>query len=223
VATPPRTAARRLDLTAIERSLRSLQRSAARGLTALQGRDPLDDRVIDNLLAGYARVDALVAVGTDVLALGHLRDLLELNNLVLCGTSAARRRAYARYLEATEHRFYDEREGGIQDLVEWSAMHQGEPAWDRAAGAYVRMLSRPQLFLEGNHRTGALLMSYVLLREGLPPFVLSPANATAYLERSARIRDIHKHSPAMRFRAAEIGHALAELLVAHAEPRYLLR
>ena len=63
-------------------------------------------------------------------------------------------------------RFYEEREGGIQDLVEWYAGHRGESAWDRAAGVYVRILSKPQLFIEGNHRTGALLMSYILLRDG---------------------------------------------------------
>jgi hypothetical protein len=55
---------------------------------------------------------------------------------VLCGTSPARRQAYARHLEATERRFYEERQGGVEDLVEWHARHDDEPAWSRAAGAY---------------------------------------------------------------------------------------
>ena len=60
------------------------------------------------MLAGYAFVDALVAEGVDVLALGNSKHLLELNTLVLCGTDPARRELYARHIEATEHRFYEE-------------------------------------------------------------------------------------------------------------------
>jgi prophage maintenance system killer protein len=185
-------------------------------------RDPLDDRVVDNMLAGYAFADALVAAGTDMLALGHVKHLLELNTLVLCGRSAARRAAHAGHLAASERRFYEEREAGIQDVVEWYARHADAPAWSRAAGVYVRMLSKPQLFIEGNHRTGVLVMSSILLREGQPPFVLSVENAAAYFEPSTVIRDIHKHSPASLFRAPRIRRRLAALLREHADHRYLL-
>ena len=125
-------------------------------------RDPFDDRVVDNMLAGYAFVDALVADGVDVFALGQLKHLLELNALVLCGASEARRAAHTAHRAATERRFYDEPDAGIQDVVEWHAGHADEPAWSRAAGVYVRMLSTPQLFIEGNHRTGVLVMSQIL-------------------------------------------------------------
>jgi hypothetical protein len=185
-------------------------------------RDPLDDRVIDNMLAGYAFVDGLVAAATDVFALGQLRHLLELNTLVLCGASEARRAAHAGHLAATERRFYEEREAGIQDMVEWYARHADEPAWSRAAGVYVRMLTTPQLFIEGNHRTGALVMSYILRRDGLPPFVLSVGNAAAYFEPSTVLRDIHKHSPAALFRLPGIRRRLAALVREHADERYLL-
>jgi hypothetical protein len=50
-------------------------------------RDPLDDVVIGNMIAGYAMVDTLVADGIDLFALGNSTLLLELNTLVLCGTS----------------------------------------------------------------------------------------------------------------------------------------
>ena len=185
-------------------------------------RDPLDDRVVDNMLAGYAFVDALVAAGTDMLALGHVKHLLELNTLVLCGRSEARRAAHAGHLAASERRFYEEREAGIQDVVEWYARHADEPAWSRAAGVYVRMLSKPQLFIEGNHRTGVLVMSSILLREGQPPFVLSVANAADYFRPSTVIRDTHKHSLASLFRALRTRRRLAALLREHADHRYLL-
>jgi len=178
--------------------------------------------VVANMVAGYAFVDALVADSVDVFAMGNLKHVLEMNALVLCGTSLARRAAYERHLQATERRFYEEREGGIQDLVEWYRSHEDDAAWDRAAGAYVRMLSKPQLFIEGNHRTGALLMSYVLVREGRPPFVLSVDNAAACFDPSAAIRDVDKNSPGMFLRLSGIRHRLAKLLAEHSDPRLLL-
>src|SRR5262249_14976426 len=78
----------RINLPALEASLRRVQRDFA-GINERLGahRDPLDDAVIGNMMAGYAMVDALVADGVDLFALGNSKLLLELNTLVLCGTS----------------------------------------------------------------------------------------------------------------------------------------
>ena len=160
----------RLNLTAIEQTLRHVQAELARPDGSLGvPRDPLDDRVIANLIAGYALVDTLVADEIDIFAMGQLKHILELNALVLCGTDAARRAAYTRHRDATERHFYELRDGGIRDVVEWHAAHRNDPPRDRAAGLYVRMLCHPQLFIEGNHRTGALIMSYVMLARRRAP------------------------------------------------------
>ena len=185
-------------------------------------RDPLDDRVVDNMLDGYAYVDALVAAGTDVFALGQLKHLLELNTRVLCGSNEARRAAHAGHRAATERRFYDEPDAGIQDVVEWHASHEDEPVWFRAAGVYVRMLSTPQLFIEGNHRTGVLVMSCILVAGNFSPFVLSVANARAYFEASTTLRNTHKIGPVALFRLPGIRRRLAALLRDHDGARYLL-
>ena len=215
-------AAVRIDLAAVEASLRRVQREFARINERLRSRpDLLDDRVVDNLLAGYALVDALVADGVDLFAMGQLKHWLELNTLVLCGTSAARRGEYAGHLAATERRFYDTPAAGIQDVVEWHARHRGESAWSRAAGVYVRILGKPQLFIEGNHRTGSLVMSYLLLRDGHPPFVLSVDNAAAYFAPSSVLRDSRKGSAAMLLRSPWLRRRLAALLRANADLRYL--
>lgn len=186
-------------------------------------REPMSDRVVDNMVSGYAFVDDLLATGVDVFAMGSLRHLLDLNTLVLCGSDPARRAQYARHRDATERRFYEERNGGIRDLVEWYAGHRHDAAWQRAAGIFVRMLSKPQLFVEGNHRTGALLMSYVLMGAGLSPFVLTPENAAAYFDQSAAIRDIEKTSAPALFRLPGIARRLAQVLAAHADGRYMVR
>jgi len=210
--------AARLDLPAIEVSLRRVQ--VAPAVTG-GARDPLDERVLDNLLAGYARVDELVAGSVDVLAMGRLKHLLDLNSLVLCGASQERRVAYARHLEATERRFYGEGADGVGEVVEWAAAHQDDPPRERAAGVYVMMLSRPQLFIEGNHRTGALVMSCLLARAGLPPFVLSPECAEGYFDVSTCIRDTAK-TGAARFRLGALQTRLAALLGEHIDPRHVI-
>jgi hypothetical protein len=212
-----------VNLAEVEVSLRSVQTEFTELNQHLAAhRDPLDDRVVDNMLAGYAFVDALVADGVDVFALGRLKHLLELNALVLCGASEARRAAHAAHRAATERRFYDEPDAGIQDVVEWHAGHADEPAWSRAAGVYVRMLSTPQLFIEGNHRSGVLVMSHILMSAGRPPFVLSVANARAYFEASTALRNTHKNSPVALFRLPGIRRRLAALLQDPDDSRYLL-
>jgi Fic/DOC family protein len=184
-------------------------------------RDPLADDVVDNMMAGYALVDRLVASGVDPFTLGNVKHLLELNTTVLCGIDPRRREEYARHRQTTEERFYENRDGGIQDLVEWYESRRGDSPWTLAAGVHVRLLSRPQLFVEGNHRTGALAMSYVLVRGGEPPFVLTPENAAPYFDPSTVIQDTEKQGLAMLFRSPGLIRRLASFLQEHSDRRYL--
>ena len=217
-ATPEAKVGGRINLLAVEEALRRTQRF----LGGAPDRDPFDDRVVANLLAGYAYVDSLVTAGVDPFALGNLKHLLELNHLVLCGTSPERRAAYSRHLEANEGRFYGEDVAGVRDVVEWIAGHPGAPGAELAAGVYAMVLAQPQLFIEGNHRTGVLAMSYVLARQGLPPFVLTPENAAAYFEISAALRDTARHGPAIRFRLPALVGRLSGLLAEDAGRRHLI-
>ncbi len=185
-------------------------------------RDPMTDDAVANMVAGYELVDALVTGGVDLFAMGNLKYLLELNTTVLCGTDPVKREEYARHRQTTEQRFYEQRHGGIRDLVEWYEGRSGESPWMRAAGVYVRLLSRPQLFVEGNHRTGALAMSYVLVRENEPPFVLTTENAATYFDPSTVIQDTAKQGLAMLFRSPRLTRRLASFLLEHADRRYLI-
>lgn len=98
------------------------------------------------------------------------------------GRDPARRLEYAQHLAATEEHFFNNVEGGIKDLYNWYQAYRSESVWKRAAGVYVRILSKPQLFIEGNNRTGSLIVSYLLMRAGLPPFVLTLDNAEWLLQ-----------------------------------------
>jgi len=167
-------------------------------------------------------VDRLVAEQLDLFAMGHLKLFLEMNAVVLCGRDKRERVQAASHLAATEQRFYEQEGGGIRDIVEWYTRHRTESPWKRAAGVYVRMLSEPELFIEGNHRSGALVMSYILARDGRPPFVLTAENARAYLDPSTLITQTRKHGVVALFRLPKITRYFAEFLKKQADQRYLL-
>lgn len=212
----------RLNLPEIEASLRGVQAEFPAIKPHLQtNRDSMEDEVVENMLSGYAFLDELIACRTDVFAFGNLKYILELNFRVLCGTTDAKRKQYQRYLEATEHRFYEQAGGGIRDVVEWHVDHRNETAWDRAAGVYIRILSDPQLFIEGNHRAGALMMSYILAAEGHPPFVLSVENARRYFGLSSAITRKRKRSIEMVFAFPILRRKLAKFLRRKSQAIYL--
>lgn len=172
------------------------------------------------MMSGYELVDSLVGRGFDLFAMGNLKLFLEMNAVVLWGRGERERAA--RHLAATEERFYEQQGGGIRDIVEWYALHREKSPWRRAAGVYVRMLSEPELFIEGNHRTGALVMSYILARDGHPPFVLTTGNARAYLDPSTLVTETRKNSPVAFFRMARITRYFSKFLKEQADQKYLL-
>lgn len=185
---------RRLDLSAIERALRDVQsRFTELSRHFTEPRDPLTDEVLHNVLEGYALIDDYVARGVDLFDLQQVNLMLEINATVLCGRDPARRLEFAQHLAATEAHFFNNVEGGIKDLYHWYCAYRSESIWKRAAGVYVRILSKPQLFIEGNHRSGSLIVSYLLMRAGLPPFVLTLDNAKGYFNPSSVIRNSAKH------------------------------
>lgn len=212
-----------LDLAAIQRSLEEVLAN----FDVLNGsldepRDPMVEAVIRNMLAGYALVDRLVFEGIDLFDLQQVDWMIEINNTVLCGTDPAERREFASHIEATQKRFFDSELGGIGDLLDWYGEHRGESVWKRAAGVFVRILSKPQLFIEGNHRSASLIVSFLLLREGLPPFVLSRDNAVAFFNPATVIRRMPKKGFSALVKLPKIKKRYAEFLKTQASQRFLL-
>ncbi|KAA6185549.1 hypothetical protein F2Q65_08640 [Thiohalocapsa marina] len=209
---------RRLDLVAIEYSLRAVQADFERINNTLSvAREPLTDQVIDHLMLGYRRVDALVAARRNPFALGSSPELLELNLLTLCGSDDRTREGCQRLRSATEAHYYDTGENGIAALAARMRSMQGESVWRRAAMAYMFILSQPQLFLEGNHRTGCLVMSWMLAREGEAPFVLSVENARAYFDPSTLVKHTRKHTLKMMVEKPLLVKRLGQLLRSEAD------
>ena len=203
----------RLDLECIEASLRGMQKQLPLLNQELKiPRERMDDEAVENLLSGYAFVSQLLETKVELFAFGSSTYLLELNNRVLCGTSAHKRREYKKHIAATNRYFYERMDAGIQDLMDWYALHRHESIWHRAAGIYIRILSEPQLFIEGNDRTGTLVISYILAKEGHPPFVLSAANAKTYFDFSALVKNTQRNSLSTLFRLPRLKARIANFL-----------
>lgn len=208
---------RRLDLPAIERALRDVQaRFAQLSQQFTEPRDPFTDEVLHNVVEGYALIDDYVARGVDLFDLQQLNLMLEINATVLCGNDPERRLEFAPHLAATEERFFNNVEGGIKDLFNWYNAYRSDSLWKRVAGVYVRILSKPQLFIEGNNRTGSLIVSYLLMRAGLPPFVLTLENAEGYFNPSSVIRNSAKHGVKALYELPKIKKKYAAFLEAQA-------
>jgi hypothetical protein len=225
----PRPVAR-FNLPAIEACLRRLQQESLvlDGELAAE-REPFSSEILDNLLAGYRYIDRLLSDmasgGEPVLPFsegGHSSGLLELNNIVLYGTDPERRERYASSLKACEKRLYTRRGGGIDDLVNTYRLHQHESLWHRCAVVYVHTLSQPQLFIEGNHRTAALLVSYLLALEARPPLVMGSEEARGLLALSASIGRWSRHSIAMRLRLRRLRKSVARIIREQSNPLFLL-
>jgi hypothetical protein len=202
-----------LDLQSIEASLRGVQSEFNLINQALNvSREQMDDEVVENLMLGYELVMHLLEAKIDLFALGNSSFLFELNTRVLCGTNEQKRREYHKHIAANSKYFYERTGAGIQDLYEWYTLQRHEPVWHRAAGVYIRILSEPQVFIEGNDRTGALVMSYILAKEGLPPFVLTATNAKAHFETSAQIKKLPRNGLANLFRLPRLKARIAGFL-----------
>lgn len=213
-----------LDLNTIRESLLEVQKQFESIRTQLdEQRDPPDGMVCDNMLQGYALIDKLITEDVDLFDLQQIDWMIEINTIVLCGADPERRKEFSRHIALTRSRFFDSSEGGARDLLEWHRVHRGESVWKQAAGVFVRILSKPQLFIEGNHRSASLIASFLLVREGLPPFVLSTDNAVGFFNPASVIRRVPKNGLSALFRLPKIKKKYAAFLEDHASPKFLLK
>lgn len=156
-------------------------------------RGSLTSEEVANLVEGYRFIDQLLAHGTDLFALGNSSLLLEINTLVLCGVDQKNRENYILHIKQNKQQFYDDQHGGVGSLMEWLEFHSYDNLWRKAAGLYIQITSQPQLFIEGNHRSAILMVSFMLGREGYPPYVLTADNAKELLDQSPPISDFKKN------------------------------
>jgi len=184
----------RLRLGRIEQALIEVQRHFSSINAALKlRRDDFTDDVRQNMLAAYEFLDAIVHDGVDLFSAQGLEALLQLNHLVLLGRGYDSR-AFGRHISATREQFFANFRQYVKPIRRWYRKHDTQNPFKVAAQVYVGVLSNPQLYQEGNHRTGSLIASGILLQSGCPPFVLTRQNAIAYFNPSSEIKFTDKRT-----------------------------
>jgi prophage maintenance system killer protein len=181
-------------------------------------REDLTDDMIQNLLSAYQYLDKLVIRGVNIFEKDHLFHLLELNHTVLCGRDPVVRMEYGPHIEATRQKFSQL----INPVRKWYKKHDSSSAMKVASAIYVGILSRPQLFIEGNHRTGSIAASWVLLTNKKYPFVLNVDNAVSYFEPSSEIKFSDKRSIKGKMKLPKYQKSFKRFLEAQVSPDYVL-
>ena len=187
----------RLDLPAINEALIAVETDWPRidaelARLKIGRKDPFTAFLRANMLSGYAYLDQLLEQGIAPLSDASREHLLLLNERVHYGTDAGLRAEYDAAIVATAEKF----NVNIDPILHWHQRHtrHGNNPYKLAAETYVSIVGQPQLFVEGNHRTGALIASWINLYAGLPPFVLSVDNALTYFAPSAEIKQFADRS-----------------------------
>ena len=181
----------RLNIDKIIESLSEVQRGWDElNQHLLVHRENITDEIIQNMVSAYYYLDHLIADRVKIFSKDGLHHILELNHIVLCGQDPVVRMEYGHHLIETRRKFYE----NVKPIRKWYKKNHDSSPLKVAAEVYVGVLSRPQLFIEGNHRTGSLIASYILLRKKHYPFVLNMENAEAYFNPSSRIKFSNKRS-----------------------------
>ncbi len=147
---------------------------------------PFNADIRAKMMSAYGFLDILLREGIEPFSKEGLAEICELNNLVHYGLDFRIRKEYVKAIVANSEKY----RRNIGPIVRWYANHmKKEPhPLKVAAEVYVAILGHPQLFIEGNHRTGSIISSWINMYYGYPPFVLSVKNAIHYFEPSAEIK-----------------------------------
>ena len=155
-------------------------------LEKLGRRDVFDSTIRGHLMDAYRHLDTLLRREVEPFSKEGIPELLELNNVVHYGFDLPLRLEFNLAIVANSEKFNER----IVPIEKWYRKQmKGEPhPLKTAAEIYVSVLGFPQLFIEGNHRTGNLISNWVSMYYGHPPFVLSVRNAIAYFKPSKEIK-----------------------------------
>jgi hypothetical protein len=211
----------RLRLGRIEDELRDVQRHFPEINAALDcRRDDFSDTVRQNMLAAYEFLDAVVDDGLDLFSDKGLEAMLQLNHLVLLGRGYDPN-AFGRHITLTRRRFFDNFRQYVRPIRRWYLKHETENPYKVASQVYVGVLSNPQLYQEGNHRTGSLIASGILLQNGCPPFVLTRQNSVAYFNPSSEIKFTDKRTIRGKLRLPKYQRDFREFLQQNVNQAYV--
>ena len=130
------------------------------------------------MMSAYKYLDALLAQQIPPFSTESIGHMLVLNERVHYGTDQHLMSEYA-----------------IEPIRYWYEQHtkRWNPPLKIAAEIYVSILGYPQLYIEGNHRTGSLIANWITVYHGFPPFILSVEQAFSGFNRPRSM--LHRFLP----------------------------
>jgi hypothetical protein len=185
-------------------------------------RDDFTDTVRQNMLAAYEFLDSVINDALDLFSDEGLEALLQLNHLVLLG-KGYNPHEFGRHISVTRRQFFDNFHRYVKPIRRWYRRHETDNPYKVAAQVYVGVLSQPQLYQEGNHRTGSLIASGILLQNGRPPFVLTRQNAVSYFNPSSEIKFTDKRAINGKLRLPKYQRDFREFLQQNVNEAYVRR
>lgn len=209
------------NIMAVRDALKAFQNAFPRiNDTLAMKREDVSDAMVQQIMEAYIFLNDLLEKDMNLFTPAGLHSLLEMNHIVLCGSDPNQRMNYYHHITETRTRFLSR----IKPIRAW--MEKSKNRHDPhklAAGFYLRVLSQPQLFIEGNHRTGNILVNYLLVSRGAPPYVLTPETAAEYLNISGDIKFTDKDSSIeSTFKVPGQKKRFTALLREHADERFLM-
>jgi hypothetical protein len=182
----------RLNLEAIDASLKTVEQHWTEiddelDLRGIGRKDtPFTATIRMRMMSAYSYLDSLLAQQIAPFSKESIEHMLVLNERVHYGTDQQLIDEYSKAIKATAEKFHQQ----IGPIQNWYKQHtkRGNHPLKIAAEIYVSILGYPQLYIEGNHRTGSLIANWITVYNGFPPFVLSVENAIAYFAPSAEIK-----------------------------------
>ncbi len=182
---------------------------------------PFTDTLRLRMMSAYNELDRLLAQQMEPFSLPSIAEMLLLNERVHYGTDTRLQAEYTSAREATSEKFHQH----IWPIQIWYERHlqRGDHPLKLAAEIYVSILGYPQLYIEGNHRTGALIADWITVYYGFPPFVLCAENAIAYFAPSAEIKSFgNKSTWRGQFKLPKYRKSFLAFWERHIDGRYLL-
>jgi len=154
--------------------------------------------VRDNVFLAYIYLDNLLKRGVPPLNEDTLIELLEINEIIHYGADLELRHEYASAIGATVDQFFGQQAtpGRVTPIYNWFKKHtaQDDKVTKLAAEVCMSIVGSPQLFIEGNHRSGNIIANWICAYYGQPIFVLSAENAIAYFAPASEIKHFDKRS-----------------------------
>ncbi|MGB3211598.1 MAG: hypothetical protein WBB19_12910 [Desulforhopalus sp.] len=154
---------------------------------------PFDQTLMENMLSAWEYIDYFIRKKKyDLLTKEGGPHMLEINHRVHYGIDYILREEYKKALEATTEKF-SKHVGPIRKYYKKETAFRTSSN-KIAAEVYIAILGQPQLFIEGNHRSGSIIASWINLANNKPPFVLSVDNAVAFFKPAQEIKKFNKRS-----------------------------